>query len=307
MNRESDRAELLKWLRTAILQGREECKYLKLKLAFQRSDAGAIESWQVERDTDLDLLADSIIDTLVQHANGLGELQRYELLSFAGTGAAHMKTHTMNHRGPSLSDDGSGSDSGMDMPGSMTEGPTTRGHMHMMMRMTNDMHKSSIGGYGNMVLMLTRQLEQREARIQQLERTNTETFRLQQELLDRHEEREIERAKRRRRTEIEDMVVKQVFMVAPTIVNKLLGQNLLPESKNGDTELIKALLDSLSEEQMAQIQHIFKPEQFQAVADLYLKYKDEHEAEQNRLRGSAITTTTTTATSNGSVRTVTPP
>lgn len=106
------------------------------------------------------------------------------------------------------------------------------------------------------------------SRNEELEAARTETLQILESMLTERVDREIKQKKAEAMIGFQREIVDKLKLLVPTLVNKALGKNALPELTNPITEAAKALIEDLDIEQVSQLQGLLKPHQWATLEAL---------------------------------------
>jgi len=165
--------------------------------------------------------------------------------------------------------------------GQDTEPPTDKGMIAHVMRHDETMHR--------MVMMMTdatagklaQQNLQKDDRIAFLENKQTEFFELSQKLLDRTQERELERGETLQRSKRMDEVVGMAMAFLPVVLGGITGK-FAPKAAatTARDKAIKNLLDNLSEQEALNVLSAMGPTNQALMIQLFQSYQEERKKEQ---------------------------
>ena len=192
-------------------------------------------------------------------AESMGGIQKYSLQSFHGK----RKTSTRKMRfriagGEDLDAEGEMSESG-------ATGLVKQSHRHIEATM-----KVALGSVEVMMRRQDRALQRAEERAEKAEDRHFELIKLQEELLSRRQERELEIIRAHNSEKRIDEALETVKLLGPSIVNRISGKNLLPENTSPAENAINAFIESIEPEQMEKLATggILKPAQMIAIMEL---------------------------------------
>jgi hypothetical protein len=206
-----------------------------------------------------------IVNAMAIDADGIGGVQKYVLLAFRSK-IPERPTARLVHRMRVESDDPSAEGEGEG--GFDSEGATKHGLLAQLMR-HNEAHartnammvQSSVNALERVVRRLSEQndklQEHRESTLELVEQL--QSFRL---------ERELETAKAEASIKMKGELLDEVKLLAPSIVNRLSGRNLLPEKADMGLLAVQRFVKSLSQEQIAKMTSEMTNDQQIALAEL---------------------------------------
>jgi hypothetical protein len=268
-----NRAELIKWLRTQIEVGKNGlvANVIKLVQKGQGTTAEEVDEWQ-RPFPEIKDLAIKIEEGVNRHSVGSEDpITIYKVLPFFGdsvqpTGAYPIRIENVNLNDP---------DTSSFLP---EEGVHAKGLLAQTRRHLEGMWKLTAGSINETMRALREQNLALQEDNRRLHEMQLENYRLQQELLDRKQERQIQAMKAAAAQRLKDKMVEGLMTIAPIIINKFQGQNVLP-STDPDVLQFKAFLANIKEEEFPQLMSMFGP-RLMPILDLLQKYKAEYEGEE---------------------------
>lgn len=169
--------------------------------------------------------------------------------------------------------------------GQDTEPPTDKGMIAHVMRHDETMHRMMMVMTDATAGKLAHAVAQKDERIQYLEEKMMSSFEMYQKLLDRSQDRELERAEAIQRSKRMDELMGMAMAYAPilmgAIAGKLAPKNLEPlaKSKTRD-DSIRQLLSNMSEEEATKVISSLKPMNQAALIALFQSYQEDVKKEQ---------------------------
>lgn len=219
-------SELLEWFREKAIDLTPEGKIQRIEL-WHAVDGDAGERLTVidmnDRDEDED--PDDLCQEVWYHAETdaktrpQGTLQRYVVQGFRGENVTAEETRAFVVQGRAVSH----------MLGANTEPPTERGNVAMTMRHTNDLHAMVMNLCSSMAGTLGCQLDKERRENDMLRGKTLKLLELQEDLLDRQEERNARRRAETRAEQRWDAMLQTAQQLMPVLATKLLQS---PASKS---------------------------------------------------------------------------
>lgn len=189
-------------------------------------------------------------------AIGIGGVQRYVLHSFVNGSKKHKARYTFRMQGDDESD-------GID-----SEPATPAGLVTQLMRHLEVTQRLGVQQQTVMANNTSQQLREQGKIISEMYEDRHKNWELVQALTSMQHERDIETLEAESKQKLLSDAFDKVSLLAPSVINKLSGQKLLPEKHSPNELAITELLASMSAEQITALQSILNPEQAIALAML---------------------------------------
>lgn len=271
-----NRADLIKWLRVQIELGKNNlvANVIRLVQKGQGTQAEMIDEWQ-RAFPEIKDLALAIEEAINRHSVGNEEpVTIYKVLPFFGdnknpTGCYNIRVENVNMSDPETST--FLPEEGLHAKGLLGG---TRRHLENVMKMTVGVVNENIRSLRdhNTALMEDNR---------KLQEMQLENFRLQQELLDRKQERQINAMKTAAAQRLKEKMLENFLPMLPIIINKIKGDRILPEAVHPDVEQFKLFLATIKEEEFPMLMQIFGP-RLMPIVDLMQKYKSEYDTQEQK-------------------------
>jgi hypothetical protein len=269
-----NRPDLIKWLRVQIELGKNNlyANVIQLVQKGQGTSAEEIEEWQ-RPFPEIKDLANKIEEAVNRHCVGSEDpITIYQVRPYFGdntkpTGAYPIRIENIN-----LSDPDTSSflpEEGVHAKGLLAQ---TRRHLEGMWKLTAGSINESMRSLREQNLAL---LEDNR----KLQEMQLENFRLQQELLDRKQDRQMSAMKAAASQRLKEKMLENLLPMLPLIINKIQGARVLPEVAHPDVEQFKMFLATIKEDEFPQLMGMFGP-RLMPILDLIQKYKAEYEASE---------------------------
>ncbi len=261
-----DRKKLDQWIRRQVYDDEGDagrCLRLTLKhLGLSRREGQEIGFYKVPsaKKTDENWIVETvnrIEGDSMSDAGGIGGVQRYVVLAFyEKTGEKPMARFTFREAGHDEEYDEDESE------------PATRaGHMAQMMRHNEAIMRIAVAGTGQVLSYLQRSNSNQAEIIEKLITEKMRGIETMEDLKSQEFERRLIREKEERDDKRKAEVFEKLMALAPVVVNKIAGKNLLP-APSTEREMMRALLGSLSEDQLLSLSRILRPEQSALIAEI---------------------------------------
>lgn len=225
-----------------------------------------------EADATVDRFAFQLHEIAEQDANGFQGVQTYAFLAFFEENPEkHVSRYTL--RIVSSDEDEESPDASVSEPANGT------GLTAQAMR-----HSEAFARIGTQASMHQMTLQQRTIQtqadlIERLASERMESFKLIEELYSRKHERDMEVMEKTASLKTRTELIERVTPLLPVIAAKLTGMPLLPKGDDKNQGL-RAILSSIDETQMGQLQAILRPEQMGLLAEMMVQMQSEDEAKK---------------------------
>lgn len=215
----------------------------------------ALEPPDTEADAWCAGAAERIEEAAETYARGLRGTQRFALLVFRGDAA--------KPQGPRFPFVVEAEETG----GYDSEPATSEGLAGQAMRHTEAMARMLIQSVGPTVNALQKTIDRLSARSEKLEARQLETIELIEELQTERHHREIAAAKADAQNKLMGELGTELKLLAPAIVNRLAGKNVIPLREDPTVLAWRRLFESLNDEQRAKMLELLDDKQKIALAE----------------------------------------
>lgn len=223
---------------------------------------------------DIDPAVQELLQVVTDDASGMGGVQRYILIATVG-GETHSR----------LSFRMQGYDETFDDVNS--EGPNSTGLIAQQMRHNEALAKSSHMAMGGTLQIMHRLLDRTMKHNERLLEQRMEAFEAIEEARSEKHEREMEMMEAISKQEMKTGIMEKVSLMLPTVVNKMSGKALLPETTTPKDEMLKAIVHSLRPEQVSKLQEVLDMEQLLPLLELIKTYQEEEQPAHDEPTNSA--------------------
>lgn len=264
------REKLLVWMRRQLAAAREES--LQFRVRHVRVDQRTEPLTEYDaRERALEEISSDILEACANDAGALGGVQTYGVFAFKGEDQNRpwVGRYIVRIAGDSLH-------AGDDPAG--TEPPTPAGLSAQQMRHNEILLKTNVSAIGGVVDHYQAILASQAARIRELEQGEREAKRLTEELMSQKHQRELEVTREQRIDKHLDGIADKVQLLLPTVVNRITGKTLLPESTSPEVEILRAVLNELTSEQLDKLRGILSPTQLVGLLELARHFAAQKEA-----------------------------
>ena len=258
---------LSKWLESNINASRRLGKFHKIQVRHvQRGNkiGDEVAYFDVPESPDeswIDEIVREVIETVTTETENLGGVQKFACYSFFDKSEEPVNRHVLRVAAES----NPGEEKSLD-----SEGPDNAGLVSQSMRHTEAFARLATAGSTAQVNTLLKMVEKQGAMIDALMTDKLENMKIVNELLDKRMERELEMEKVKTREKAIEAGIESAKLLAPVILNKVVGKKLLPEADNGLAKLGYQFFKSISAspEQLAKIVGSLNQQQQIALMEL---------------------------------------
>jgi len=232
---------LLKFCHRALGEVLERGQVTRVELLHSSGDGrDLLDTLDVPEEGDPKDFAQEIFDVAFAHAETMaGTVQRYTCLAYFNDEPRHayQVAFICNSRGMLLEGE------------EHTEPANLKGTLAHFMRHNENNHKLLVGSLGEIIGSLKSSLREETDQRRALQDQVDRTFILNQQLLDRSQDREIERAKAARRDQRMDQLLGTAMNVLPALLQRMSTPSDVPSGGSPLEEATKDLLCNLSAEE----------------------------------------------------------
>lgn len=266
---------MTQWLRKQLF-GRDEderCVRLVIRHADVSGKVGSeIDSVTIDpkvTDNDVDGIAIEIQNACLADADGTREaMQRYMVYSFNAE-KRQVARIPINYQSESDFEEGSES---------RTEPASKSGLVSQAMRHVEAIMKLNVGSTTHTISMLNRTIKDQQDQILSMQGKHMEYIALVENLSSLKHERDLAARQADAKLEAMKEVGAKVAMLLPSIVNRISGKKMLPETTTPIEVMLEELMDGMSADQLGALQGILKPEQQIVIFEFIQKVKEKREA-----------------------------
>lgn len=228
-------------------------------------------------DASLDELAREIELCAQADADGLGGRQKYMLHGIAkgGKGGALCRL-------PFRMDGADGASGGEGADDIGSEPGTPKGLLTQLMRHNEVNLRTAVSGADSTMRTMRRIIEVQAEQIQDAEKYRFKTMELVESLYSRKQQRELELMKEQNAEKRSDQLFEGVTMLAPFVVNRLAGKNLLPEPESLKLLSMRKMFESITGEQFEKIMGALDMQQKIAMMEMMNTFAAEEEAKAGK-------------------------
>ena len=248
---------LAKWLRA---QQEDDCTHVVLRQRTAETDQ-QVREWNLAAAEDLDALAAEIETRAQEDGQHFRGPTLYGLFAYREVGKAHVERTFLRVEGQG----------GRESFFQETEAPDGRGITSQLMRHNEVATRIALGQTSEIMEFYKRALEQRDRRIEDLENRHFKMLELYEKLQSMQHERDLEVVREQRADERTKFLKEKLDMLAPVLMNKLLGKEGATAPALGE-ELMRQFLKSLAPNQIDALMGMLRPEQAAVIGEVYDAY-----------------------------------
>jgi len=249
--------KLATFLRGELIKVRTEEKKIS-KFVLRHAAPGAkgneVDSWSHDsrmEDDDIQTLANEMVMRAQTDADGLGPgVHRYTVSTVLAKGSSGARFMFRLRAVEESDDEIAGEDS-----------PTTKGLLQQLMRHNEANQRLLAQSLGAIIGKQTQQLDRVYARMEKLEDERATTFLALEEAKTDQHTRDMELMEANANEERKQQGFKKIMELAPVVVNRIAGKDVVPTKTDPLAMIIQNLGASLNEEQIRAIVSQLKPEQ----------------------------------------------
>lgn len=157
---------------------------------------------------------------------------------------------------------------GNDMGGlATTEAPDGEGLVAQAMRHTEFFAQLSAQGHLSQVQSMQKELDALRRENAELRSDRLKSFKIMEEVYGAHAEREAAARTSAVKNRIFEETADKVGVLLPIAINHLAGKQILPE-KSSQLLLVKSFVDSISRDQLTELERVLKPEQLASFVNI---------------------------------------
>lgn len=223
-------------------------------------------------DDELEIMTNQIEASVLEDAEGIGGVQKYQLLSYHTKVARQVCRYTFRQAGPDLDE----------YEDELTENATTKGHMGQMMRHNEALTRIAVMGANQALNLQNRTISRQAELIENLLGKRIEEFELIENLQSQQHERDLAtKAEENKQLRYQELFEKGKILL-PVLANKIAGRKLLPEESDPMVETLKSFAETLSPAQISDIMPKLKPEQQIALMEFLSAMHDKEDADEQK-------------------------
>jgi hypothetical protein len=236
----------------------------------------AVETFQLDMQTDIDALASEIVDCAVEDIEGIRtKSMKYSLKA---DGLQLRAVFTLKY------DEGEEED--MD---DVDDLPNRKGLLALLMRHTQGQHKLSIGTSKHMIDQLMDENKRKDETILTLQKQAMENIKAYEELVSGRHMRDMEMKKMENKDRRMDQLAGTVLTGFPLIVSKFLGNGAgaaamqaVPGSRTPMEAMLEGFIKTLDKEQFTQLMStgVLRPDQIAGLVEIVKFVMEREEAEE---------------------------
>jgi hypothetical protein len=268
-----DRKKLEKFIKRQFMTTPEDNPVFRLTLrhAMGGNKAATVLDLEVNPNESSIDVASRFEEAANDDAEGLGGLQSYVLSSYF-TAVPDKIRERLSFRLAKESDS--------DDEINNTEAPTERGITQQLMRHNEANARVMTMGMAEVVRQQNRMIERISQTNETLMDKHFNVLELYEKMLISDSARDIDKMKVTSEIHRTDQVVEKMMVLAPAVVNRFMGKNMLPEKATPAEMMVMTLMKSLKPDQMNTIMSAMEPEQQLMIVELMQSQQRRDEAER---------------------------
>jgi hypothetical protein len=281
---EFSKTEVLRWLNSQILKRDEKLALVTVVHMSGGMKSPPIDSWKADVENfEVSKLAGEIYQTIIDDANGLGNMQTYAAELYFG------EAQTPNTRRPFQVYGGEPKEEGE--AAIMSEPPTDKGQRAQGMRHTETLMKNLIDQTKHIVQFQARQIEMQNDRLHQMEDDRFRMMQTVEELTSRKHLRDMEIAEARHSQQMKEDLFSQFKILMPVLANKFMGGQVIPQTTTPQLETIKEVFRTIRPDQFNKLAEALEPHQIAPIIEMVSQWMDEDEKKKSSAEERLIATT----------------
>ena len=202
----------------------------------------------------------------ISDAEGLGDLQKYQITPFFEKSGSGQTRFILTFQGTNP-----------DNEMMLSESPDASGLAVQAMRHVEALMRINVNTPAMVIQQLQRLVSSQGAQIEKHDEHRLATYALIENLTQKKHERDMDLRHQEFKDRNMQEIVDKVILLLPAAVNKISGKNILPEKVTPEGMMVRELMKSFSPEQMESLQKVLKPEQQMLLFQFYQKMQDEEE------------------------------
>lgn len=255
--------ELERFLRNVFLLERPEGQCIRLTLKHIAKGSNDVANYNIgeaDKVTDdfMNALQTNIEADALTDASGLGGVQKYQLLSYhAMAPEKNLGRHVFRSGEPDSDEDAFD-----------TEPANEKGLVAQAMRHTEALMRSQVVASNQVMNIMAKTLEKVSFEKEKLMEDRFRNMEMIEKLLSANHERMLLEQKAEFEMMMKRKLGETLMLLGPTVVNRMVGTNLLPETVRPQDMMLKSFSESITPDQFIKLQQVFTPEQLTVVYDL---------------------------------------
>ncbi|KKM97063.1 hypothetical protein LCGC14_1171940, partial [marine sediment metagenome] len=187
-------------------------------------------------DDELAIMANQIEGQVLEDAEGLGGVCKYQLLAYFSKASRPVSRLTFRVTGSEFDEDEDG----------FSEGPNQKGHMGQMMRHNEALTRIAVMGSNQALGLQNRTIARQQELIENMMDKHLQNIELTETLLSNQHVRDLETKAAAAKEERYEQLYQKGKVLIPVIANRIAGRKVLPEESDPMVETLKAFAESLS-------------------------------------------------------------
>lgn len=214
---------------------------------------------------DISDCCDALLNLIEDDAAGMGGMQRYVIESHHDDSTEISARFALRIQGYDPELDNMDSDD--------AEPPTKQGALSQQMRHNEVIMKTLVAGIGGAIQSLQRSTIRQSEMIETLMEQRFKDFASVEEAMSRKHERDLELLEKSSDMERKDRLVEKSLTLLPAVVNRIAGGKIVDETSPKE-EMLRGLVETLSQEQLQAIARCLRPEQQIALLEMVKSFHE---------------------------------
>jgi hypothetical protein len=263
-----NRQRLDRWIRRQAFGDSGRLTGFVIKHSGQGTKGSLVGEHKVEGLTtdDISECVDSLLNLIADDAAGMGGIQRYLIESRHDESGDASARFSLRIEGYDPDLDNLDSDD--------AEPPTKQGALAQQMRHNEVIMKSLVAGMGGAVQSLQRSCSRQAEMIETLMEQRFKDFATVEEALSRKHERELEMLEKSSDMDRKDRLIEKGLTLLPAVVNRLTGQKMVEDAASPREEMLRSLVETLTQEQLNQVARCLRPDQQIVLLEMIKAFQD---------------------------------
>ncbi len=246
---------LIRWCRNLFHKDKKPVRFELRQLGGGESRVADIDDFTGKSPEDI---IDQIYDLANDDSHAFRGLVKYAVLAYADDGPYISRAF--------FSVEGRGAESDLIEE---SETPNEKGQMSQVLRHNEAYARLALSASNSLIHTLTRNMEKKDEQLNRLMDQHFKVIEAYEHLMDKTYERQLALRDQEKNEKLKDAILEKVGVFLPVLASKLLPESSTPVIGE---EHILSLISSLTEDQIAALGALLKPEQSASFIELYKTY-----------------------------------
>lgn len=212
------------------------------------------------------IMANQIESSVLEDAEGIGGVQRYQILAYHTQASRPVTRFTFRMSAADLDE----------YEDEFSEPASTKGQHAQIMRHNEALMRIAVMGANQALGLQNRTIARQADLIEKMMSQRMEEFELIEELRSNQHERELMTKAEEAKQERYNQLFEKGKVLLPVVANRIAGRKVLPEDTDPMVETLKSLVETLDPGQVSDILPRLRPEQQIALLEFIEAYQNEH-------------------------------